>query len=279
MIENWTQEVYDSLYLFSGERYGRWPGTRPRIDLMYHWMGVGYSERNLARDKLAKVLDLRPGDQILSIGTGFGWSLEGWEELGVHCIGTDTSPYITEKMEVSEEAELRVRIAAAGHDDADDYYVLGPGPDVKEMPLPWVLRVHPGSYKNRLIWQIRPLDLYLRERWGGPLRTKSTVLAEPCDTGSSRKAVGNQCKEKVRYVITEHCLNGYDDEGAANFMASVEKTRERHKGSVVVHFVTERCGVQDPRLNWKPRKGWLKMAKSLGLAHHRFLFSLGYELV
>ena len=265
-IDVWTKEVYDSMYRSSGERRGRYPGTRPPINLHYHWWGVGYHMRNNFRDRVAPALKLRPGAHVLMLGSGFGWSMEGLDEIGVSSLGTDLSPHCIDCRELSEEDELIACIKEAGHPDPDDYWVIGDGPDV-ERPPPWVLRPHPNGSGN-LHWQIRPLDLYLRERWGGPLRSKAKVLPEPVDTNSARATVERNSNKRITHIITEEVVNCLDDDKAADFLGHCQRMAERSRAKVL-HIVTPflEGKVQDDRLNWKTGEDWRAFARQSGVTH------------
>ncbi len=122
----WDKAAFDSLYDLPGERWGHYPGGRQKsIRLGYHHHVIGGPS---AVDRARRIRDnfsIPTGSNILHIGPGFGWTLEGYKEIGLQSAGYDTSDYIHTNKDTSEADELIPRIKAVGR-DPDSYMILGP---------------------------------------------------------------------------------------------------------------------------------------------------------
>lgn len=159
--------------------------TKQSFDVDYdnYNRATWFSEAQLRADKFVELLDLHIGQQILILGCGFGWTVEGLHERGyTHTIGVDTSPYIlttipdgvpvfsnmgqfvpdviiTEHMlEMYEDSELPevlqdysapvfAHLIVAKHNDPDSKFNLKTLADWKEL-LPQHIIIEDGTWRT-----------------------------------------------------------------------------------------------------------------------------------
>ena len=132
MALTWDKATFDEFYNLSGEIWGHYPGgIQKGIRLGYNYHVIGGPSATDRANSLKNNLSIADGASVLHVGSGFGWTLEGYARIGINAAGFDTSNYIAKNLNVSEEDELRPRIKAAGR-DPDDYMILGPPSRVQE---------------------------------------------------------------------------------------------------------------------------------------------------
>ena len=118
-MAGWTKAEYDANYSMYVERRmpggGPPPGQQPVI-IRYH----KFFMKPIVTDmwaKLAPVLNILVTDYVVVVGAGFGWGVEALvSETGATVVGIDISDYINAEQSLTEEAELRAEVAAAGLD-------------------------------------------------------------------------------------------------------------------------------------------------------------------
>lgn len=117
-MAGYTKEQYDSLYRFRVSRYfadSQPFGTNP-VWLNYHkYIMKPIWEKHWAA--MVPVLNIASTELVCIVGAGFGWGVEAFiAETGCTTVGIDVSDYIDTDKTLTEEAEIRAAITAAGHD-------------------------------------------------------------------------------------------------------------------------------------------------------------------
>lgn len=215
MVSYNTKEDYDDSY-WSTDDWGRPVGSKP---IVIHYNR--YSQRKHSRHRAKKLMDaigICHGEKVLIIGCGFGWLVEEFNRIGVHALGTDTSPYIHAAKDTSEEPELREAIIAADLDPDS-----GRGAEALEKLL------------------------------DGGIRTKATILNQDSLTEESRFIVGSSIGD-IDYIITEDLLPALSDEEVSELCLALWE----YNAKAVYHLMAlKNVSVdQDPKFNWKTLEDW-----------------------
>lgn len=212
-----TKEDFDSAYRMAAERNGH-PSTRQGVYLNYH-RHVMYPMSERRAKVLVDRLGIQPGETVLVVGCGFGWTVEAMNDYCV-AIGTETSPYILENMHVSEEVDIAAAIRNVGLDPYE-----GEGAALKA------------------------------ELLGDGIRTRAVILNEDSLTEQSRNSVEASVGE-IDYVITEDVLPGFSDQDAVTFAGSLALYQAPVYHIITPLLVKAE---QDPVFNWKTINQWKEL--------------------
>lgn len=251
---------WDKFYSFNAEPWGR-PNTRPGIRSHYNWYVVGEGQVQYA-SQMAATLGGVNGANIILVGAGFGWTGQGFADLGATVIGTDLSQYIQDNKDQTEEADLRDYITAAGVNPDTDLII---GPDGQQT--------------------LDPLDFLLKGRGGGrggrsnPSPRKGIeVINEDLRTNGSWNAVVNQIGGTVDHIISEEVLNSLTDAEALQACEFATNGANRF-GAVVTHILSplQPDARQAPELNWKTYDDWRAFLDANGFSSHRIMPSVSVQ--
>jgi hypothetical protein len=209
-----TKEDFNSAYRANAERWGR-PSNREPIVLHYHRCML-YPMMERRAKVLVERLEIMPGEKVLIIGCGFGWTVEALNDYCVS-IGTETSTYILDNMHTSEEPDIVAAIEAVGLDAS-----TGEGLEIKEKLL------------------------------GDGVRTRAVILNENSYSEQSRNIV-RQTLGGIDYVITEDVLPAFDDQNAKDFAAHIRQYAAPVYHLVTPLLVDS---AQDAGYNWKTVTQW-----------------------
>lgn len=264
----WGREAFERYYRFRPERLlgGRFTpngqSPRPYIYVHYHDFFVGKFYRTTGAQAYYKLLGLRPGDSVVLMGGGFNWTGEGLEALGVQCIAADTSAYIINAKNDTEESELRECFARAGV-DSDTHLI----PDTEDM------RQKGLAGKNMLDHTIRGSLIAPKSRGFGE------IAAEDASTNASVNSLARLVRTKPRWILSEEMLNSLDDQTAILALEAIERLRKnKFPEAQVAHALSplQEGSIQAPELNWKSYSGWRVFLDSNGCADHKIIPTVTY---
>jgi hypothetical protein len=197
MATEWTKELFDLAYEFNAEPMGH-PNTRPGIRLHYNRYVMFPEMLKRARFFIAH-FGLTAADRVLVVGTGFGWTCEALQSLGIETIGTDISSYIFSVKDTSEDAEIADAITAVG--------------------------LNPASGEGLVHFN----------RLRSSKRTNGTVLNEDSASNKSRNTVKRALSSDPTLIITEDLVTSLTDEECAQIQSFIEG----YSVSRICHFLTE----------------------------------------
>jgi len=264
-MATWDKASFDKFYSFKGEPYGR-PATRPGIRVHYNDFVVGKGQRSLAKN-LISAAGIPVGANVVVIGAGFGWTVEGLIENGINAVGTDISAYILAEKGNSEEADLRGYIQEAGVDPDLDWIICSPHhPNAVWMEDPHKIHSQTGQSVTGLFeFMCRPLEL-LMTRTGA--RSQSLVMDEDSSSNTSRKRIGRQFESKIDYILTEEVLNGLTDEEGLVLCDVVSNLASGHSAKII-HILSPAI-----KLNVKSYPNWSFHLDFNGFGEHAIIPSV-----
>ncbi len=245
----WDKTAFDQFYSSGAERWGH-PNTRPQIRLHYHWYPIIQWQVSDRAPRLFTLLEMNAGDDVILVGGGFNGTAEGLNDLGIRVIGLDTSDYIQNEKDNTEEAEVRDAIIAAGLDPDIDFIIGSPG--------------------NVMV---NPLDVLLRGGRAAPQgRGWGQILGEDMKTNGSKKAIirafENQFPDAaIRFIISEEVLNSITD-AEALLVCEFAGASATEWGATVVHMLSPLFpdGRGAPEMNWKTYADWRAFLNANGFS-------------
>lgn len=233
----WDKATFDQLYRTPSWRWGirGQPGQPvPAIPAFnYNWFGM----QNELVQRIGIFLNVPGAAQISDlciVGGGYGWFAEHLQDRGINTINVDTSEYIVSTANVSEEQDLRDKLASAGldWDNLPDCFVSPDDFSQTVDPRPYWL--HPSG-----------------------ARTSKSVIDEDLSTNTSRRNVRNAMPNNMDAILTEFVLDGFDLESdALSFVERCEQLRPNPNCNVI-HFClndnTHPLFLQTTQEEWRQR--------------------------
>lgn len=266
-MPEWNKADFNRFYRFNGEREFGHPNTRPPIFLHYHNWPVGRYQRLTYAPLLFNLCGMTAGQSVVLVGCGFNWTARGLTDLGIDVTGIDTSAYILGAKDVSEEAELRECIIAAGLD-----------PDIDTIP-------DNGRTQQLGIANVNYLDYFMEGGRASPAnRGWGRIVGEDMSSNRSINAVANTLANTPAFIITEETLNSIDDATCDLVCGYIDNfiSRRGDPSTQVIHILSplQDGANQQPDLNWKSYADWRTFLDVNGYASHKILPSVtadGYE--
>jgi len=248
----WDKATFDQLYRTKPWHAGiRRNSAEARLPPFFHynWFGV---QNGMTRqlDRFLSVPGAAQISDLCVIGGAWGWFAEMLESRGINTINVDTSTYVLDNQNVSEEGEIR-DILTAGGMDWDNL------PDCFVDPNDFSQTVDPRPY-----W-LHPS--------GG--RSGKPVIDEDMSTNTSRKNVRQALGNNMDAILTEFVLDGFDVEAdALSFVERCEQLRPNPNCNVL-HFVLT---VNDhPLFLPSTQAEWRQRLDANGFTNHWVINQLG----
>lgn len=233
-LKDWNlKSTWDAAYHFGAEGKigGYFPSVRDEVTLHYN-RATKWPSAWAHAQRLAAALEWTPpGPTICIFGAGFGWTAEALEALGfLTVVGVDTSTFIQDNKNSTEETEIDDALIAVGL-DPDVGAGFWDGPAVKAR----LLAIGGGT--------------------GNRSRGSRGVLNESGRTGGSRgrikQALGLQGNERIEWVVSEAVLSSLTDVEALDASNDLDII-----GNNTAHFVHKLKPGGDPTFNWHTLEEW-----------------------
>lgn len=260
----WDAAAFKRFYNMTGEPWGH-PGARPAVRLHYNWWSITRFQKAYA-GRVATVLGLNAGDEIVLVGAGLNATGQGLTDLGYPTVACEISDYILGTKDDTDEAEVRAFMAEAG---------VNPDTEIIDQPAAQNWGVEPGS---------NYLDVYLQGGRAAPKpRGFGVIMAEDLSSNNSRNKVRQALSSDPRYLITEEVLNSISDAEALTLCDRLSSAASQ-TGSTVVHLLSPRqpslplatetssAGLiygQWHTLNWKTYAAWRAFLDTNGFSDHK----------
>lgn len=252
----WDKALFDELYegraWTTGFRFK--PGVKPKsLMFNYHW-SARRAATNYMFSNLLAIPRFTSASNIAIIGGAFGWTAEAIDGGNVTSFSVDTSPYVLETNQTSEESELRECLQRQGHD-----------PDDLSATVEFIKEDGTVASEQE-VW-----DYWLRADISSK-RSRIPVEAEDMVNEASRRAVRNRGNGALDIIVTELILESPgDDDGALQIIEHCEQLRP-NPSCVVAHMVYDGGGsADDQRFNWKTREEWKTFLETNGFEDHLVL--------
>ena len=226
------KSAFDESYELGAEGLFGHPNTRPEVRLHYH-RHVMLPIAKQRASGLVENLGWTSATRIAVVGAGFGWLVESLKnDHGIsNVVALDTSTYIQDNQNVSEEADYQAAVSAVGLDPAS-----GEG--------------------------LSLVSFFLE---AGPRATVS-ILNEDMLTSASRERVASALGGSIDVVLTENLLENFFDSEVAVIDFALKQTI----GAEIVHFVTPAMldiqgnliGQVSGEFNWKTLPSWASASPS-----------------
>lgn len=245
-MATWDRALFESQYRSKAWGYGT-RGWNKAISFHYHWWGQGRRLQGLVNQYMAMPGFAQVSD-VAIIGGGFGWTAELLAPHGVNCISVDTSPYVVDNENVSEEAELREILTLQGLDP--DNLPTFMSPTDPNTPLA------PGE-----VW-----NYWLRS---DGVRTSIPVEQEDLSTNASRRRVRQRLGNNIDAILTEHVLDGQETE--ADVLTLLERSEQLrpNPACTVIHIMAPSLD-GDPQFINQERAYWRNLLDTNGFNHTLF---------
>jgi len=223
----WNKTLYDQLYRTAINQ-----GLALRN---FHKFPVGHYQWYTQKDRLKQTMDrflTLPGanqfGNIAIVGGGFGWSAEYLATKGISAVSVDTSPYVVDNGNVSEEAEYRGYsdtdpvLTAAGYNAGNNFFDTFAG----FVDVATDQTLAPGAIWSRILHPS-----------GG--RTSIPVEAEDLKTAGSRNNVKKRFTGGLNAIVTELALDGQgiDDEASVIGLCDACATLRPNPACQIVHII------------------------------------------
>jgi len=244
----WDKATFDTMYTCTGWKWG--VRNYPRVPRFhYHWFGQQGMVQAIV-DRYQSVPGFNSIQDIAIIGGGFGWAGEALTQLGKNVVTVDTSDYILNNKDTSEEVELRAALAETGF-DPDNLPVMI-GPDYNTPVDPWSYWLRPDGK-----------------------RTSVNILGEDLSTTASRRNVRQALGNKVDVIVTEYAIDSMDAGDDAASLTLVERCEQLrpNPSCTVVHIIEP--NPSDVVLNVKTAEEWRTLLDANGYTDHRIVASAG----
>lgn len=212
MVNFNTKADFDAAYSVGVEPNGH-PGNRQQVKVGYTRAGV-YRFNRYNAGKLVELFNWPLDTAIVFVGAGFAWTAEVLEtEYGyTNILGIDTSSWIQDNQDLSEEADLNESITAVGLDPS-----TGEGLAVKN-------NIFDGGNRRRAS---RP------------------VKDEDGRNNGSRNRIRNALGGTIDLAITENVLSTLSDAEVLQLSDIMNQF-----ATTAIHLDTEPQDNQDPAYNW-----------------------------
>jgi len=223
----WNKALYDQLYS-EAIRHGLALRNFHRFAPAHYQWHVQKLRLQQTMDKMLALPGANQFGNIAIVGGGFGWTSEYLATKGISAVSVETSSYIVDNENVSEEAELRGYmdadpvLIAAGYNSGNNFFDTFAG----FVDVATDQTLAPGAIWGRVLHPS-----------GG--RTSIPVEAEDLQGNASRNRVRQRFSGNLNAIVTELALDGFglDDEAGIVGLCDACATLRPNPACQIIHIV------------------------------------------